>query len=515
MATDPSRLAFIYTRVSQDREGGGLAVSRQLEDCERLARERGLTVVEHFSDNDVSAYTGKPRPRYRAMLARLSDVRSVIVWHTDRLHRDPTELEEWIVATGGDTAANVATLTVQAGDLDLNTADGRLRARISGAVARHESERKSERVRRKIADKVGRGEWLGGSVPFGWDAVGGELVLNEQEAGIVREFSIRVIQGASLGSLARELQESGRPARKPRMDGTPSKRIGRWTPERVKEMLLRARNAGLVELKNKTTGEMEVVGTTKAPAIVNETQWRAVVRKLTDPSRRVHTKANRPIYLLGGIGRCNCGALLRSASSSSGGRIYKCSLTATERAATGPHTSRSQKPVDEVVRDCAVAVLSNQAFIESLTAPGASAERQLLNDELAEVEAQEQDVLATVGKSRIAGPVLIKLAEERERIEQALADLEERDGRAARADAMRAMAAVSQFDLFLHLDARGTWDSWSVDRQRDWIRQNLKVTIRPEIERDPRTFCRESVEVLLWDGSPIPSQYALPQGSTR
>jgi site-specific DNA recombinase len=49
--------AGIYARISSDREGDGLGVSRQLEDCERLAERKGWQVVEQYVDDDVSAWS--------------------------------------------------------------------------------------------------------------------------------------------------------------------------------------------------------------------------------------------------------------------------------------------------------------------------------------------------------------------------------------------------------------------------------------------------------------------------
>lgn len=49
-----------------------------------------------YVDNDVSADSGKPTPEYQRLLADIESgvVYSVIVWHQDRLHRQPIELEE-------------------------------------------------------------------------------------------------------------------------------------------------------------------------------------------------------------------------------------------------------------------------------------------------------------------------------------------------------------------------------------------------------------------------------------
>ena len=60
--------AGIYARISSDREGDGLGVARQIEDCERLAEQRGWRWSERYVDDDVSAWSGKPRPEYARML---------------------------------------------------------------------------------------------------------------------------------------------------------------------------------------------------------------------------------------------------------------------------------------------------------------------------------------------------------------------------------------------------------------------------------------------------------------
>ena len=91
-------------------------------------------MADRYVDDDISAYNGKPRPEYRRMLADITDaaVDAVVVWHLDRLHRQPRELEEFFDVC--DRAGGTALATVS-GDVDLATHDGRFHARIMGAVA--------------------------------------------------------------------------------------------------------------------------------------------------------------------------------------------------------------------------------------------------------------------------------------------------------------------------------------------------------------------------------------------
>jgi site-specific DNA recombinase len=99
MESSPRRAA-IYCRISHDKTGAGLGVERQEQDCRELAGRLGWSVTEVFCDNDLSAYSGKQRPRYQAMLEaiRAGRMDAVLAWHTDRLHRSPIELEEYISA---------------------------------------------------------------------------------------------------------------------------------------------------------------------------------------------------------------------------------------------------------------------------------------------------------------------------------------------------------------------------------------------------------------------------------
>lgn len=223
-ANGQSLRAAVYARISLDRVGSGLGVERQLEDCRQLAAERGWDVMAVFSDNDVSAFSGKIRPGYRELLEymRGNHVDVVVAWHVDRLHRSPVELEEYI---GVSEATATMTVTVKAGDLDLSTAAGRMVARMLGAAARHESEQKSERIRRKRRQEAESGR-SHGPLGYGYDA--NQAVVAE-EAAVVREVATRLLDGDTLYGIATDLTNCGVP--------TPG--AGRWYHHQVRKLVAR------------------------------------------------------------------------------------------------------------------------------------------------------------------------------------------------------------------------------------------------------------------------------------
>ncbi|MEO7196372.1 MAG: recombinase family protein [Pseudonocardiaceae bacterium] len=328
----------MYARISEDREGAGLGVERQLVDQCSLFTQLGLRLAGVYADNDLSAFTGKPRPDYLAMLADLDAGRARVVtaWHTDRLHRTPRELETYI-----DLAERrgVVTHSVKAGPLDLATPSGRAVARTLCAWARFESEHKGERVRAARRQAVEQGRWQGGCRPFGFEADG--TTIRPAEAAAIAQASEAIVSGASLRSVVRDFNEAGHRTAWDRQ----------WTPMAVRDMLRRPRNAGLTSYGAETFPAVW-------PAIVPETTWRVVVSILSNPERRT-SPGNWVKWLGSGLYLCGvCGEPdLRVSTAGSGKRnpAYRCKARDITRPSA--HVTRAAHQLDDYVERLVVARL--------------------------------------------------------------------------------------------------------------------------------------------------------------
>jgi DNA invertase Pin-like site-specific DNA recombinase len=219
----------IYCRISADRRGTELGVQRQEEACRQLAERQELEIYTVIVDNDISAYSGKRRPGYEQLLdlMRSKQVQGVIALHSDRLHRSPTELEDFISIC--DTN-QIDVKTVQAGVIDLSTASGRMGARIYGAVARHEVEHTIERQKAAKLQAAKAGLPSGGNRAYGYEQNG--LVVIEEEAAIIREATDRFIAGDSWRSLASDFNARSVPTAKGNM----------WNAANVHNVCNRKRN---------------------------------------------------------------------------------------------------------------------------------------------------------------------------------------------------------------------------------------------------------------------------------
>ena len=172
MRAGSPKSAAIYTRISHDPSGERLGVQRQEADCLEEAKRRGWSVARVYIDDDFSAFNPKkPRPEYQQLLTDIQGgLRDgVMIWRLDRLHRQPRELEEFIVLCDKHQVA-LATVT---GDVDLATSQGRLLARAWGAFAAHECDVRIERQQRANLERARNGIIGGRQRLFGYKAEAG------------------------------------------------------------------------------------------------------------------------------------------------------------------------------------------------------------------------------------------------------------------------------------------------------------------------------------------------------
>lgn len=470
MSETPALHAVIYARISQDREGAGLGVDRQLAACRQLAERLGWVVVGVHSDNDISAYSGKPRPGYRALLADLEHghAAGVLVWHTDRLHRSPVELEHYIAVC---QPRGVATHAVQSGNLDLSTASGRMVARMLGSAARYESEHKGDRVRASRQETAQAGRWGGGKRPFGFEADG--VTIRPCEAAEIVTAVDALLAGAGLRSVVRAINGRGVPT---------TFKAGTWSPRSFKDVLLRPRNAGLAVYRG------EVIGPAVWPPIVAEDRWRAVVSLLNDPGRRT-TPAGAPVRWLGsGMYVCSTCSLPRLRVSSTGGKTpaYRCNAREALPQATG-HVSRQAAALDEYVGDVVVERLSRADAAQLLTAPATGVDTGSLHAEAVTVRQR----LTQLADAFAEGAVTVgQLRGGTERLRERLATLEDSIGAAVAVDPLAGLVGVP--------DPGTVWAGLDVGRRRAVLDALMTVTVLPRTGKwgpDGRRFDPDGVRI--------------------
>lgn len=323
--------AAIYARISSDPDGTRMAITRQIEDCRAFAQRRRWQVADCYVDDDISAYSGRRRPEYERMLSDLGAGRvdGVIVYHLDRLHRRPRELEDFLDVCARAGVRDMACVT---GEIDLATHDGQFHARILGAVSRKESDDKSRRISRKHLEIARAGRVSGGGArPYGYAE--DRVTIVREEAAVIREMAQRILAGDSLRSVATDLNERG----------VPTVSGGEWRAHVVRKILLSGRISGQREHHG------EILGKAVWPGIVRPRQTLRLRALLGDPERRTRRVPRR--YLLTSLLRCHaCGHPLMARPIGDGRRRYGCAK-APGRPGCGGTFVLAEEVEDHIVQE--------------------------------------------------------------------------------------------------------------------------------------------------------------------
>ncbi|OLT32677.1 hypothetical protein BJF84_00135 [Rhodococcus sp. CUA-806] len=259
-------------------------MTRQKEDCQKLAERLGWTVGKVYEDNSVSAFKRKARPEWTAML---DDLRSgtrdgLIAYDLDRVARQPRDLEDLIDAV---ELKKIPTAVVT-GDVDLGTDNGVFMARFLVNMANKSSRDTGRRVARAAQQRAEQGiPQKAKHRPFGYTA---DYAIVPDEAAMIRDAYKRVIAGENLTSITKSF------AKFETVGG------GRWYRGTVKKILQRAANAGIRTYKGTEVGSGN---------------WEPIVdRKTYEAAMAVFESAAKPMpdmtnaHLLSSIARCGlCG----------------------------------------------------------------------------------------------------------------------------------------------------------------------------------------------------------------
>ena len=202
----------IYTRKSSE-EGLDMefnSLDAQREACEAYVasqkREGWLLVPDHYDDGGFSGGTLE-RPALKRLLVDIEAgcIDCVVVYKIDRLSRALVDFTKLVEVFDRHSVTFVSITQ----SFNTTTSMGRLTLNILLSFAQFEREVIGERIRDKFAASRKKGMWMGGTPPLGYDVKDRKLVVNEEEAALVRHIFERFIKVGSATLLVKELNADG------------------------------------------------------------------------------------------------------------------------------------------------------------------------------------------------------------------------------------------------------------------------------------------------------------------
>ena len=174
--------AVIYARYSSSKQNEQ-SIDGQLRDCREFAQRMGYTLVgEPYIDREISGQV-EERPEFQRMIddSKKGLFNIVIVYKLDRFSRS---IEHSVVYT--ERLKKNGVKLVSATESIADTPEGKIMRSIYSAMAEMYVDDLRQKVVRGNRENRIKGLWTGGFVLFGYKVIDKKVIIDEQNAEIVR-----------------------------------------------------------------------------------------------------------------------------------------------------------------------------------------------------------------------------------------------------------------------------------------------------------------------------------------
>lgn len=303
MTNESTVRCAIYTRKSTEKgleqEFNSLHAQREASEAYIASQrhEGWIAISEHYDDPGFSGGNIE-RPGLKKLMRDIERGRidCVVFYKLDRLSRS---LLDFVKLAEFFDQHNVTFVSITQ-QFSSTTAMGRLILNILLSFAEFERAISAERVRDKIAAAKKKGKYLGGTPPYGYDVdyQSTKLIVNQEEAKLVRHVFKRFIETGSCLEIARDLNARGIPTKSWTTKNGSFHQGGPWNTQHLYRALNNRTYLGETVHKDKSyPGEHE--------AIVPKSLWERVQQIFSNGTARKKGQETQEVKtLLRGIIRC-------------------------------------------------------------------------------------------------------------------------------------------------------------------------------------------------------------------
>lgn len=181
-----------YLRVSTANQVDNTSIETQREKIKLYCKLNDIQIVEEFKDEAISAKHEHTREDYQRLIKFIADkenkIDAIMVYKSDRIHRSLRNLMN-MISYLQKLKIDFISITEQ---FDTSTAQGMLFLQMLGSFSEFERKLIAERTKSGRIANHKKELSSGGRPPFGYKMEDKKLVINEEEAEIVKEiFKLR------------------------------------------------------------------------------------------------------------------------------------------------------------------------------------------------------------------------------------------------------------------------------------------------------------------------------------
>lgn len=284
----PTMNAVIYARYSSHNQTEQ-SIEGQLRINHEFAKREGYTIVGEYIDRAISGTSADGRPEFQRMIEaskkRQFDV--VIVYKLDRFARNRYDS---VVYKHKLKQNNVRVISATESISD--NPEGMILEAVLEASAEYFSKELSQKVKRGMLESAIKGNSTGGQMPLGYTVEEKKMVIQEEEARIVRFVFEQYAEGVGKKEIADMLNDKGLRTRRGK----------EFSVHNFQDMMRNKKYIGLSSFAG-------VEYTDTYPPILSEDLFFKVQKRLDRMARAPGTKKAKEEYLLFGKAFCGmCGS---------------------------------------------------------------------------------------------------------------------------------------------------------------------------------------------------------------
>lgn len=393
----------LYIRVSTDEQSKeGYSLDAQIDKLEAFCYSQGWTITKVYREEGQSA-KNMNRPQLKKLLKELHTIDVVLVYKLDRLSRSVADINK-LLQTFEENKVSFKSSTEP---YDTTTSQGKLLINIFASLAQFEREQLAERVYMGMTKKAELGERNGGRAPFGYRLKDGQLVIEENEARIIREMYRLYNAGKGLRTVSIYLQQFGIEKN--------IRTIGRWIENPV--------YAGKLRWGNHSKLDTLISNEITHPAIVDSETFEKAQELRT--KRTIDGKRATSPFHFSGVLRCaRCGGPLSGYTKKArGSKHYVCINKKNKSTCDLPmftENALTQRFLDELKVDDPEVFLSQHFDINQEEADDQTIVLKEIERELSAIKIRKKNWLMALGNGIMSQEEYMSLSEEDTKKEEIL-----------------------------------------------------------------------------------------------
>lgn len=303
--------AALYIRVSTAHQVDKYSLPFQKSELINYAKHV-LNISDYHIFEDAGFSAGNTnRPAYKEMMGRIQDgeFTHLLVWKLDRISRNLKDFVDMYE----DLAAHDIKLISKMEQFDTTTIIGEAMLKMALIFAEMERLLTKERVTENVMARAARGEWYGGSAPYGFTKT------EEVPYPVPVADEVETVQ--YIFNLYEKVKSTGEVSFQLNEQNIKTKKGGKWTEKTVRDILRRDFYIGTYSYNKRKSGSSRrlkdksewIVIPDNHPAIISKEQFERVNKMLNDNYRgRLDVqRANIHTHMFSKKLYCsNCGELL-------------------------------------------------------------------------------------------------------------------------------------------------------------------------------------------------------------